>query len=162
MCTCVCVCVLLVCYHREEFVAIWNDRTTMMYLCRVYQLLRGVPGMTLGWSPILCLFLVMWPLKVSLPHSATDCYWILCLPPKISGEESPSWTLTLWISRHIHSAAHTVSISVRNTKQWPQFCVDKTSFWYETLIKGRAIRTQGSLEYQTVKLILKPDITLNS
>lgn len=149
-------------YPKIECHIIQSVRVCVFYSCVITERSWWPSETTDGWSEsslewhwdevlLLCLFLVMWPLKVSLPHTATDCYWILCLPPKISGEESPSWTLTFWISRHIHSAAHTVSISVRNTKQWPQFCVDKTLFWYETLIKGRAIRTQGSLEYQTVK-----------
>lgn len=157
---------MLVCYRREDLVAAnWNKRratTTAMYVSSVASMSWSEEYKSLEWhcdEVLVCGGFFMWPLKDCLHGNGL---LLDSMPSSSNKRWGITIFLTFWISRHIRSAAHTVSIPVRNMQQWPQFCIDKTLFQYETLIKGRAIRTQGSLEYQTVKLIFKPDRTLNS
>lgn len=98
----VCLC-LLVCYHGR-----------LPSGSREHQL---IPGTTL-WSrltpsSLLFYLLVKWPLM-----TVYSTWWRtgtgLCLPPNQRwGITIP--ILTFWISRHMHSAAHTVSISIKDT-----------------------------------------------
>lgn len=137
----VCMCVFsLVCYQR----GIGGGHLKQEISRRLCPLVMSiswseeyVPGMTPWSSPTLCVFdfpgvavkktisMRLWPIIVFF-------VFFLCLPCQISGDQSPAWTLTFWISRHVHSAARTVSIWVRNTQQWPWFCIDKTLIWCET------------------------------
>lgn len=58
---------------------------------------------------LFCVGIYVWPLKTCLLYPVTGCYRILCLPPHISGEESPSSKLSLSESQGTYTVLLTLS-----------------------------------------------------
>lgn len=154
MCVCVCV-IYCVCYHREALAAaIWNKENHCHVHPSVVSTSWSEEYRFLEWHRDKVLFWVISfffsPGQVAVKslstlHGNVIGFYAFLLKYVVRNHHLELFVF--WISRHIRSAAHTVSISVRKhitmatVLHWQNIIL----IW-DTHKKGRAIRTQGSLE----------------